>query len=235
MMMRLALGRRLVAARPARSLASAAAPAADDGPARAEAAAAAPAARYFAPVEVVDGVAIIRIDCPGKVNSISGEMRDAAKALWEREVAPRADVEAAVFISAKDDNFIAGADINMLREFKQQGREDELEQICMDGHDMFDEISRAGKPLVAAIHGSCLGGGLEWALKCDATRGRLAPRPARSRVSTAPSARARARLFAGATTACARRAPRRSSGCPRSSSACCPAGAARRTCRGCSA
>ena len=90
------------------------------------------------------------------------------------KVAPRADVEAAVFISAKADNFIAGADINMLREFKQQGREDELEQICMDGHDMFDEISRAGKPLVAAIHGSCLGGGLEWALKCDATRGRLA-------------------------------------------------------------
>ena len=41
-----------------------------------------------------DGVAIIRIDCPGKVNSISGDMRDAAKALWERDVAPRADIKA---------------------------------------------------------------------------------------------------------------------------------------------
>ena len=169
--------------------------------------------RYFAPVEVRDGVAIIRIDCPGKVNSISGDMRDAAKAIWEREVAPRDDVKAAVFISAKSDNFIAGADIGMLRTFKAEGREDELKQLCMEGHDMFDEVrarararSRRARAALSRRRRAC-------------RRGRAHSSPSRaSRSSRRSTARASAAASSGrssATTASRRRRPRRSSGCPR--------------------
>lgn len=37
----------------------------------------------------------------------------------------------------------------------------------MEGHATFDFLSKKGIPMVAAINGACLGGGLEWALHCD--------------------------------------------------------------------
>lgn len=39
--------------------------------------------KHFAPVEVKDGVAIIRIDGPGKMNTIDDEFRQEIDALWE--------------------------------------------------------------------------------------------------------------------------------------------------------
>jgi enoyl-CoA hydratase/carnithine racemase len=66
-----------------------------------------------------------------------------------------------VFISSKADNFIAGADINMLKNTKDFVA---LKRNLLEGHAFFDEMKKSGKPLVAAINGACLGGGLEWAM-----------------------------------------------------------------------
>ena len=95
-------------------------------------------------------------------------LQDEAKMLW-KELTSKHDVKAAVFISNKPDNFIAGADIGMLAAKKKAGEEDSLRAVCLSGHAMFDELKGSGVPFVAAIHGACFGGGLEWAMKCDAS------------------------------------------------------------------
>ena len=134
--------------------------------------------KFFAGVPEVtkDGVAIIRLDNKSqKMNTLSPALQDEAKMLW-KELTSKHDVKAAVFISNKPDNFIAGADIGMLAAKKKAGEEDSLRAVCLSGHAMFDELKGSGVPFVAAIHGACLGGGLEWAMKCDARVASTSPK-----------------------------------------------------------
>jgi len=63
----------------------------------------------------------------------------------------------------KKDVFIAGADIRALRDAKTR---DEVKTLIVDAHGMMNAIEASKKPIVAAIMGSCLGGGLEVALSC---------------------------------------------------------------------
>lgn len=67
-------------------------------------------------------------------------------------------VNAAVLISGKPGCFIAGADIGMLAKCKTY---DEVKNISEEGQRILSEVERSSKPVVAAIMGSCLGGGLE--------------------------------------------------------------------------
>lgn len=73
-----------------------------------------------------------------------------------------------VFISGKPENFLAGANLKLISQIKSA---DEVRRTIDLFHSSFNRLCALGIPSVAAIHGHCLGGGLEFALACT---GRIA-------------------------------------------------------------
>ncbi|KAG7207582.1 hypothetical protein KM043_009206 [Ampulex compressa] len=113
--------------------------------------------------KVVDNVAVVTIDSPGvKVNILNPEIMQEMVAVL-KDIETNSLVTSAVLISGKTDNFIAGADITMLQQAKS---ENDIYEISKEGQRILDTIAQSKKPVVAAIHGVCFGGGLEVALAC---------------------------------------------------------------------
>ena len=114
-------------------------------------------------IDVEDGVAIITMDLPNEpVNKLNRAVKDDFLELIRR-LDGDASIQAAVLISGKGDTFIAGADIE---EFLEVRSADDAERLSLDGQSMLDRLEQLRTPVVAAIHGACLGGGLETALAC---------------------------------------------------------------------
>ncbi|KAL4630574.1 trifunctional enzyme subunit alpha, mitochondrial-like [Arapaima gigas] len=114
--------------------------------------------------EVKDDVAVIRINDPNsKVNTLSVQMQREMTEVMN-EVWANGSVKSAVLISSKPGCFIAGADINMIQACKSA---EEVTALSQEGQKMFEKIAKSPIPIVAAINGSCLGGGLEFALACQ--------------------------------------------------------------------
>lgn len=113
--------------------------------------------------DVSDGIAVVVLDLKGHpVNVISRAVKDEFIACFAA-LADDASVKGVAFLSGKQDNFIAGADIE---EFVRLSSAAEAERLAADGQDLLERVARFPKPIVAGIHGGCLGGGLEFALAC---------------------------------------------------------------------
>src|SRR5213594_4318281 len=111
--------------------------------------------------DVADGIATVVLDLKSQpVNVISRAVKDEFIACFAA-LAADPSVKAVAFFSGKTDNFIAGADIE---EFVTLSSAAEAERLSADGQDMLDRVARFPKPVAVGIHGSCLGGGFEFAL-----------------------------------------------------------------------
>uniref|UniRef100_A0A8C7KXR8 Trifunctional enzyme subunit alpha, mitochondrial n=1 Tax=Oncorhynchus kisutch TaxID=8019 RepID=A0A8C7KXR8_ONCKI len=114
--------------------------------------------------EVKEDVAVIRMNDPNsKVNTLSVRMQNEIIEVFNEVLANDA-VQSAVLISSKPGCFIAGADINMIQACNTS---EEVTKLSQEGQKMFERIEKSPKPIVAAINGSCLGGGLEFAIACQ--------------------------------------------------------------------
>ncbi len=109
-----------------------------------------------------DGVVIVVLDHPTKpVNTLSPAVVEE----FNDTVAPLIDddrVRAMVVVSGKRDTFIAGADLELIEGLGEA----EISAMSRDGNALLERIATAKKPVVAAVHGAALGGGLEVALAC---------------------------------------------------------------------
>jgi 3-hydroxyacyl-CoA dehydrogenase/enoyl-CoA hydratase/3-hydroxybutyryl-CoA epimerase len=114
-------------------------------------------------LEKVDGIAIVTFDLPGEsVNKFSPAVINEFTAMIE-QLDKDTSVKAAVLISGKPGTFIAGADIDQFLEFKTAK---DAQTASAFGHTMMTRIEKGRVPVVVAIEGACLGGGLEFALAC---------------------------------------------------------------------
>src|SRR5919204_2228310 len=110
--------------------------------------------------EIIDSVAVVTIDNP-PVNALSPDVWDAIDVAVSRAVAdPNAD---AIVLIGAGNTFIAGADIKVFDTLKTSA--DSLARSA-NTHALLRRIEDAAKPVVAAIHGNALGGGLEVAQAC---------------------------------------------------------------------
>ncbi|MEI6895235.1 MAG: fatty acid oxidation complex subunit alpha FadJ [Colwellia sp.] len=111
------------------------------------------------------GIAHLVIDVIGEsVNTLKAEFATQITAVLA-EIKSDKTITGIVLCSAKKNSFIAGADINMLDAC--QSRE-EVVALSRQGQRIFSLIERLPIPIVAAIDGTCLGGGLELAMACHA-------------------------------------------------------------------
>jgi 3-hydroxyacyl-CoA dehydrogenase/enoyl-CoA hydratase/carnithine racemase len=111
-------------------------------------------------VEAADGIAVFRMDNP-PVNQLSEHfVRELAEAISE---AFRDGAVKAAVLTGTGKNFIAGADITQIKDIRSR---EEILRLLRDNNRFLNLIETGPKPVVAAINGNCLGGGLELAMVC---------------------------------------------------------------------
>lgn len=133
-----------------------------------------PAPEYKAfSVEVVDGVATLTLDNPGKSNALGEEfwkeLPRAIKSLASQEVR-------ALVICGAGDHFSSGIDLSMfsgptmapaLADLSTAEAKTNLSLVIWRLQDAITAVEKAPFPVIAAVHGACLGAGLDLIAACD--------------------------------------------------------------------
>lgn len=111
--------------------------------------------------ERIGPVTLLTMHNTERHNALTASMRDdLTHALeWADD---EEEVRAVVLTGEGEQSFAAGGDINELAE-----RSLEEQRVVMEHGSVFGAVRRLRKPVIAAINGICLGGGLELALSCD--------------------------------------------------------------------
>ena len=123
-------------------------------------------------VTLADGVATLELNRPDKANAMNQQMwLDIGAALRWVDETPAARV---AIVRGRGKNFTSGIDLGMLAGLKNEVRDDcdgrlreKLRLKILELQDALSAIERCRKPVIAAIHGACFGGGIDLITCCD--------------------------------------------------------------------
>ena len=112
-------------------------------------------------IDTQDGIRTITVNRPDKLNALNSATLDALHQAFD-EAAADAAVRVVVLTGAGEKAFVAGADISEMNGLTPvEGRD-----FSLRGQRMMRRIERMPKPVIAAVNGFALGGGLELAMCC---------------------------------------------------------------------
>ncbi len=123
-------------------------------------------------VSLADGVATVELNRPEKANALSLRMwQDIRSAFRWVDETPAARV---AVIAGRGRHFTAGIDLAMLAGMRENTQDEcagrtreKLRRQILDLQDTLTSIERCRKPVIAAIHGACIGGGIDLITCCD--------------------------------------------------------------------
>src|SRR6201991_1563423 len=112
-----------------------------------------------------DGIVVLTLDDPNQsANTMNAAYAASIRATVDRLEAEKDEITGVVITSAKK-TFFAGGDLNDLRKATKDQAE-EISEFVREGKAVLRRLETLGKPVVAAINGAALGGGLEICLAC---------------------------------------------------------------------
>ena len=110
--------------------------------------------------EFNDGIAIITLNRPDKLNAINYAMADAMLAVLD-EIETNTTIGAVIITGAGGRAFSAGADIAEFSESVRQGAETAVRDFVRRGQTLTARLEAFGTPVIAAVNGLAYGGGCE--------------------------------------------------------------------------
>ncbi len=113
-------------------------------------------------VEKEQKIAVVTINRPQSLNALNSEIiRELSEAFGSLENDP--EVRCIILTGQGEKSFVAGADI---KEFSDFGTS-QAEELARKGQEsLFNKVENLSKPVIAAVNGFALGGGLELAMSC---------------------------------------------------------------------
>ena len=114
-------------------------------------------------IEVCDHIATVTLNRPEAMNALDPESVEQLHAIWQK-VSSDSDIRVVILTGAGDRSFCTGADLK-----KTQPPSETFAELHFGSVRPTPSLAtlQTGKPVIGAINGFALGGGLELALQCD--------------------------------------------------------------------
>src|SRR5688572_24108944 len=111
-----------------------------------------------------EGILLITLNRPDKLNAFDEQMiRELRSVIWDANFDEGVRV---VILTGAGRAFCSGRDINGL-DYENNLITSQYRAYVRANHEMFDDMEAMEKPIIAAINGTCAGGGVEMSIACD--------------------------------------------------------------------